>query len=243
MKGPEAETDVPILAASPDGRFKVSYARFESGGRIRLSGERICLFKEGGEARSLTPHLNWDVMCAAFSGNDCLALGLEPHPELYPYVNRLDETIAILDLHGDGEFTFIEREIDLRNAPPSVQALAFSDDGTLLVAGGWHGVAVWDMASCAVVRAIAPVNDRPEHVGVLAVSADNGTIAFAMRTGAVLLCPTFGDRKPFTLVAGGSAVDTIGFPDPMTVAASFADGSTRRWNVASGRELSSELTR
>jgi WD40 repeat protein len=221
--------DIPILAASPDGRFKVSYTR---------SRETICLFEEGREPRSLTPHLNWDVMCAAFSGNGFLAIGLEPHPELYPYVERLDETIAILDIHCDGEFTFIEREVEQRNAP-SVRALTFSDDGTLLVAGGWHGVAVWDMASRAIIRAIAPVHDRPKHIGALAVSPDNGTIAFAMQTGAVLLCPTFGDRKPFAVVPGGSAVDAIGFLDPVTAAVTFADGPVRRWNAPSGRELSS----
>jgi WD40 repeat protein len=229
--------DVPILAASADGRFKVSYAWRESAGRISLNGEAVCLFEEGREPRRLTPHLNWDVMCAAFSGNGLLAIGLEPHPELYPYVERLDETIAILDIHGDGEFTFIEREVDQRNAP-SVQALAFSDDGTLLVAGGWHGVAVWDMASRVIVRVIERANDRPWHVGVFAVSPDNGTIAFTIQTGAVLLCPTFGDRKPFTLVAGGCAIDAVAFSDPVTVTITFAGGSTRRWNARSGRELS-----
>jgi WD40 repeat protein len=228
--------DVPILAASPDGRFKVSYARYESGGRVWLNGERICLFEEGREPRRLTPHLNWDVMCAAFSGNDFLALGLEPRPELYPYVERLDETIAILDIHRDGEFTVIEREVEQRNAP-SVWALTFSGDGTLLVAGGRHGVAVWDMASRAIIRTIAPVHDRPNHVDALAVSPDNGTIAFATQAGAVLLCSTFGDRKPFALVARGSAVGAIGFLDPVTVAVNFTNGSVRRWNALSGREL------
>jgi WD40 repeat protein len=242
MKGPEAEMDVPILAASPDGRFKVSYARYESAGRVWLNGESICLFEEGQEPRSLTPNLNWDIMCAAFSGNGFLALGLEPHPELYPYVERLDETIAILDLHGDSEFTIIEREVEQRNAP-SVQALTFSGDGALLVAGGAHGVAVWDMASRMVIRTIAPVHDQPRHVAALAVSPDNGTITFATQTGALLLCPTFGDRKPFALVADGIGVDTIGFLDPVTVAVTFADGSVRRWNALSGRELSSGVTR
>ena len=128
------------------------------------------------------------------------------------------------------------REVEQRNAP-SVRALTFSDDGTLLVAGGRHGVAVWDMASRAIVRAIAPVHDRPRDVGVLAVSPDNGTIAFATQTGALLLCPTFGDRKPLTLAGGGCTVDAVAFSDPVTVAIAFADGSRRRWNARSGREL------
>jgi WD40 repeat protein len=230
--------DVPILAASPDGRYKVSHRWVEFGGRRRLDSETVCLFEKGEEPRLLEPLLNWVVICAALSKDGVLALGLEPLPELYPYVEQLEETIAILDIHGDGEFTLLVREVDQRNAP-SVRALTFSDVGTLLVAGGWHGVAVWDMASRAIVRAIAPVHDRPKHVSALAVSPDNGTIAFAMQTGAVLLCPTYGERKPFVLVAGGTAVGAIGFPDPVTVAISFADGSVRRWNAPSGRELSS----
>jgi WD40 repeat protein len=234
--------NIPILAASPDGRYKVSHGWYESAGRVRLNGERICLFEEGRELRSLTPHLNWNVMCAALSGNGCLALGLEPFPELYPYVDRLDETIAALDIHGDGEFTLIEREVEQRHAP-SVRALAFSDDGTLLVAGGKHGVTVWDIASRAIVRAIAPVQDRFNHVDVLAVSPDNGAIAYATQAGAVLLCPTFGDRKPFALVADGCAVEAMAFSGPATVAITFAGGSVRRWDARSGRELSAGASR
>jgi WD40 repeat protein len=231
-------SEVPILAASPDGRYKVSYGWYESGGRLRLDSEKVSLFEHGRDPRPLQPLLNWAVICAALSQDGVLAVGLEPFPELYPYVDRLDETIAILDLHGDGEFTFIVREVEQRHAP-SVQALAFSDDGTLLIAGGKHGVTVWDVTSRAIVRVI----DRPEHVDVLAVSPDNGTIAFATQTGAVLLCPTFGDRKPFPLVAGGRGVDAVAFSDSLTVAITFAGGSVRRWDVRSGRELSAGASR
>jgi WD40 repeat protein len=133
--------NIPILAASPDGRYKVSHRRVETGGRLRLDSETVCLFEDGRDPRLLQPLLNWAVICAALSKDGVLALGLEPFPELYPYVDRLDETIAILDIRGDGEFTLIEREVEQRHAP-SVRALAFSDDGTLLVAGGKHGVTV-----------------------------------------------------------------------------------------------------
>lgn len=230
--------DIPILATSPDGRFKVCKAQYESGGRSWLTNERICLLEEGREPRSLTPHLNWDVMCAAFSASGVLAIGLEPHPELYPYVERLDETIAILDIDRDGEFAFIRREVELRNAP-SVRALTFSGDGTLLVAGGRHGVTIWEMASRAIVREIAPENHGAKCVTTVAISPDGGMVAFARKTGAVMLSPTHGGRKPFTLIAdtNGDGVDAIGFPDPMTVAIAFADGSVRRWNAQSGREL------
>jgi WD40 repeat protein len=229
--------NILFLAVSPDGRYKVSRGWYESAGKVSVSGERICLFEDGREPRHLTPHLNWNVMCAALSGNGCLAIGLEPFPELYPYVDRLDETIAILDIHGAGEFALIEREVEQHHAP-SVRALAFSDDGTLLVAGGQHGVAVWDLASRAIVRAIAPVHDRFNQVDGLAVAPDNGAVAFATPAGAVLLGPTFGDRKPFALVAEGSAVEAIRFLDSLTVAVTFADGLIRRWNAQSGRELS-----
>jgi WD40 repeat protein len=235
-------SEVPILAASPDGRYKITYGWYESGGRLRPNSEKVCLFEDGRDPRLLQPLLNWAVICAALSKDGVLALGLEPFPELYPYVDRLDETIAVLDIHGDGEFTFIEREIEQRHAP-SVRALAFSNDGTLLVAGGKHGVTVWDTASRTIVRAIAPVHDRFNHVGVLAVSPDNGTIAFATQAGAVLLCPTFGDRKPFALVADGGAVDAMAFSDSLTVAITFAGGSLRRWDARSGRELSAGVRR
>jgi len=129
------------------------------------------------------------------------------------------------------------REIDQRNAP-SVRALVFSDDGTLLLAGGQQGVAVWDMANRVIVRVIEPENDLPRHVGVLAISPDNGMIAFSTQTGAVLMCPTFGDHKSFALVAGGCTVDAVVFSDPVTTAVTFAGGSMRRWNVRSGRERS-----
>ena len=231
--------DIPILAASPDGRFKVSHAPVARNGQIRWNPEAIHLFEEGREPRHLTPHLNWDVMCAAFSGSDVLALGLEPHPETDSnYGSRIDETIALLDIHGDSEPAFITREVDLRFRP-SVRALAFFDDGALLVAGGAHGVVVWDMASRAVVREIASVHHWTERVTAVAVSPDGGMVAFARKTGAILLSPTHGGRKPFSLMEGGNGVDAIGFPDPATVAVTFADGSVRRWNAASGRELSS----
>jgi WD40 repeat protein len=228
---------VPILAASPDGRTEVSHRLVEFGGKLRLNSEMVCLFEEGRDPRVLQPLLNWDVICAALSKDGVLAVGLEPFPELYPYVERLDETIAILDIHGCGEFTLLEREIDQHHAP-SVRALAFSGDGTLLVAGGSHGVAVWDMATRTIVRVIGLARDRPERVGALAVSPDNGTIAFATQTGTVLLGPAFGHRRPFALVAGGCAVDAMAFSDPATVAVTFAGGSVRRWNAQSGRELS-----
>jgi WD40 repeat protein len=228
--------EVPILAASPDGRHKVSYRWSESGRRRVLDSETICLFEEGRDPRLLQPLSDWTVKCAALSNDGVLAVGLEPFPELYPYVERLDETIAILDIHRDSEFSFLTREIEQRNAP-SVRVMVFSDDGALLVAGGSHGVAVWDMASRAVVRAIAVPRDRPKHVYALAVSPDNGTIAFATQPGELSLCPTFGARKPFELVAGGSAVQTIKFLDSEAVAVTFADGSARSWNVLSAREL------
>jgi WD40 repeat protein len=234
--------NIPMLAASPDGRYKVSHGWYESGERRWLNSENVCLFEDGQDPRTLQPLLNWAVICAALSKHGVLAIGLEPFPELYPYVDRLDETIAVLDIRGDGEFTLIEREVEQRHAP-SVRALAFSDDGTLLVAGGKHGVTVWDIASRAIVRAIAPVQDRFHQVDVLAVSPDNGAIAFATQAGAVLLCPTFGDRKPFALIADGCAVEAIRFLDSSTVAITFAGGLIRRWKAQSGRELSAGASR
>jgi hypothetical protein len=107
---------VPILAASPDGRYKVSHRLVEFGGRLRLDSEMVCLYEDGRDPRLLEPLLNWAVICAALSCDGALAVGLEPFPELYPYVERLDETIAILDIHGSGEFNLMVREVDQRNA-------------------------------------------------------------------------------------------------------------------------------
>jgi WD40 repeat protein len=227
----------PILAVSPDRRYQVSHRWSESGGRRLLYSETLFLFEEGRDRRVLEPLLNWAVICAAVSQDSALAAGLEPFPELYPYVDRLDETIAILDLHGDGEFIFLAREVEQRNAP-SVRALSFSDDGTLLVAGGKHGVAIWDTTSRALVRVIAPAHDRLEHIDGVAISPDRGMIAFSTRTGSVAVCSSYGNRKPFVLVASGCAVDAMAFSEPGIVAINFADGSMRRWNAQSGRELS-----
>jgi hypothetical protein len=74
-------------------------------------------------------------------------------------------------------------------------------------------------------------------------SPDNGAIAYATQAGAVLLCPTFGDRKPFALVADGCAVEAMAFSGPATVAITFAGGSVRRWDARSGRELSAGASR
>jgi WD40 repeat protein len=181
-------------------------------------------------------------VCGAFHKRlPCNRAGAAPR-ELYPYVERLDETIAILDIHRGSEFTFVERQVEQRNGP-SVRALTFSDDGTLLVAAGYCGVTVRDMASRAIVPAIAGLHQRREPVTAITVSPDGDAIAFAMQNGALLLSATYGDRKPCALVAAGIDVDTIGFPDPVTVAVTFADGSLRRWNALSGRELSSGVPR
>jgi hypothetical protein len=94
------------------------------------------------------------------------------------------------------------------------------------------------MTSRALVRAIEPAHDRLDRIDGVAISPDHGMIAFSTETGSVRVCSSYGDRNPFVLVAGGCSVDAMSFAEPAIVAVNFADGSMRRWNAQSGRELS-----
>ena len=122
--------------------------------------------------------------------------------------------------------------------PTPVTALAFSPDGTQLVAGGYHELTIWNPADGQLVRRIKNVGQRTY---ALSFSPDGKLLAVAGgapgRLGEVRLVE----------FASGNIVNVVGTTSDVVLDASFspagdrlavaaADGLIRVYEVATGKE-------
>ncbi len=119
-----------------------------------------------------------------------------------------------------------------------ITSLAFSPDGELLAASGYHEVTLWKTADGSLVRRI---HDIAERVYGLAWSPDGQLLAVASGTpGAVgdvrLVNPHDGSLVRLLATLEDVALDVAFSPDGSRLAAAGADRAVRVFEVASGAE-------
>ena len=124
----------------------------------------------------------------------------------------------------------------------NLQCVAFSRDGTRIVAGGgpfrgdnfgWAGV--WDVASG---KQIAEMKDMPDSVLGIAISPDGNIVATAGRDGAARLWETETGKLASTLSGHQSALEWVDFsPDGKMLASGSYDDTAKLWSVDDGGEV------
>jgi eukaryotic-like serine/threonine-protein kinase len=127
--------------------------------------------------------------------------------------------------------------------PGPCQALAFSEDGSkLLAAAGNAGFILWsvpDGAELARVPAIRP-DDRPGIGGAVAISPDLALAARPLGDGRLHVVEIASGRELWTAEAADEYVLALAFfPDAkiLASAAGFVESAIRLWDVASGKEV------
>ena len=111
-----------------------------------------------------------------------------------------------------------------------IHALAFSPDGTLLAAGGYRAVKLWQRPHFAQKQNVA-LGQAPT---ALAVSLDGNLVATALADHSVVLRRTEG-AELHKLSGPTAAIRALRFaPDGKTLYAASLDRTWRAWNVADG---------
>lgn len=119
-----------------------------------------------------------------------------------------------------------------------ITAMAFSPDGTQLVAGGYHELVVWNPADGQMVRRIKNIGQRTYAI---AFSPDGKLLAIGCgapgRLGeARILKPDTGEVATVLGTTSDVVLDVAFSPQGDRLAVAAADGVIRVFEVASGKE-------
>lgn len=123
---------------------------------------------------------------------------------------------------------------------PPVTALAYSLDGKLLVAGSYGSIAIWDLASAELIKAI----EMAGAVHAVTFNPDGSRLAAAgglpARSGQVLVFDTTSWQPVTTLVEFNDVVYDVAFsPDGQKLATASLDKTLKVWSAADGKLLQS----
>ena len=160
------------------------------------------------------------------------AIAYAPRPKLYA-VARYGE----VELRNATDRTLVRR---LPGHKGNVNAVAFSADGSVLVAGAGHPgvvgeVRVWNVSNGSLVRAIEGHKDAIYSV---AVSPDSNTLATGSYDQTIKLWNRHDGKELRTLTGHNGCVFDVAFrPDGKVLASVSADRTLKLWDVATGGRL------
>lgn len=118
--------------------------------------------------------------------------------------------------------------------PATLQALAITRDGRLLLTGGDSRIVrLWDTATGALVRTFS-LEDRA--VRALNFSADGTQFVVGTVNGSLTLYATSGEMLR-TFIGHSRAVLSASFADTQTLLTTGVDGTMRVWDLVSGFEV------
>ncbi len=123
-----------------------------------------------------------------------------------------------------------------------ITALAFSPDGSAVVASGFHELTTWKAADGSPLRRVRGVSERvhevafsPDGKWMATASGDPGQFGSAQLWIAE---PDGGGKLARDLLETTDSVLAVAFsPDSTKLAAAGADRAVRVWEVATGKEL------
>ena len=190
--------------------------------------------------------------------------GAEPTPTLVtptikPQVSKPQATITSATYSPDGKLLALARfkTVEIRDAktndllhkledhPGKVNDLAFSHDGTLLLAAtgvtGLYGkVVIWDLAADKLATG-KPAGEIQGHRDVLyavAVTPDGQRIATGSYDKQVIIWDAQTKKPIHTLTQHNGAIFDLAFsPDGHLLASASADETVKIWNVETGQRL------
>ena len=118
----------------------------------------------------------------------------------------------------------------------SVQAIAYSNGGTLLASGGADkDVKLWNLTTLDLVRTYRGGND---FISSIALSSDGKTLAAASMDGSIRIWSTSSSRLRRRLTGHKGAVSGIAFsPDGQRLVSAGADGTVRIWDIGKRRSI------
>ena len=121
----------------------------------------------------------------------------------------------------------------LTNSAGSVNAIAFSPDGTrIMAAGGDYDGRLWDVASGGQ---LAHYDVYPAGVSTVAFSPDGKTIATDGNDKTAVLWDVNTDKSRTVFTGHSDYINDVAFsPDGATLATTSLDDTVRLWDVATG---------
>ncbi|NQT17105.1 MAG: hypothetical protein HQ582_30390, partial [Planctomycetes bacterium] len=247
------------VAFSGNGRLlAVAHGGYGSKGAVRVwdlkQGKEIALWeaKKGVHSVDISP----DGRLVAYSGyNDKLIRihRIESGEEMLRIATGLavarvrfspnGETLATASTEGELKLWDVGDGKELKTLASlsfNLRCVAFSRDGTRIVAGGgpvrkngFGRAGVWEIASG---RQIAEMKEMPDSVLDIAISPDGKLVATAGRDKLARLWEASTGQLVFTLSGHQSALECVDFsPDGRTLASAGYDPTARLWDVDSGR--------
>ncbi len=216
--------DVPTLER--DGVLR-GHTNFVYGVTWLPDGERLMSLAWDGTARTWDVGTQREVTRESYADQLLSGMDLTRDGRKLAVV-RGDNHIEVRDLGGNAPPWVIESHTGFWRARPHV---AFSPDGSRLVAGGMHGtVTVWDVARRTASH--NSVGDALWQVGV-AFSPDGRLIASAGEDGRIRLWDAESLRQVGEMTGHTSLVNRLVFsPDGRTLASTSEDRTARLWDVA-----------
>ena len=249
------------VAFSSDGRLlAVAHGDHRTEGTVRIwdmqRKKEIASWEEPAGINSV--HISPDGRLVAFSsladklvtigsiesGDDILKIATGSKPARVRF-SPDGKTLVTASTGGELKLWNVEdgkESKSLASLSFNLQCVAFSPDGTRIVAAGgpfrgdnfgWAGV--WEVASG---KQIAEIKDMADSVLGIAISPDGKVLATAGRDGAARLWETETGKLASTFSGHQSALEWVDFsPDGKMLASASYDDTAKLWNVGDGAEV------